>query len=256
MCYNISRKVEVRGLSIKAIVFDKDGTLVDYGNFWIPVSKCATEYIFESAGVPLSRVDAHLYDLGVRGDNVDIKSPLAKGDHKGIINLLLGEIKAVRPEATFSEAARLMIEGYGKDSKQKGKVLPTCDNMCDLLKSLRSLGIILALVTSDDISGAEICLEKLGVKELFDEIITAELDKPTKPDPYLMNRFMKKYGLSQSEVIMVGDTETDILFAKNSGVFSVGVGKSAESREYLSLIGASVTMRDISGVYELVRNFK
>jgi HAD superfamily hydrolase (TIGR01509 family) len=239
-------------MKIKAIVFDKDGTLVDFEKFWIPVAKYATEYVFKNAGVDFSHVDNHLRELGIRDGIVDIKGVLARGDHRGIIDFLHKEIISSGINMTWEKAAELMIEGYGKDSKSVGEVAPTCDNIRSVLQSIRAMGIRLALITSDEIGGAELCLDKLGVRDLFDKIIAADSAHPAKPDPYFMNSFRAEFGYSAKEVLMVGDTDTDILFARNSGVFSVGVGKTEENRKHLALMGADVTMNDISGIPTLL----
>ena len=52
---------------------------------------------------------------------------------------------------------------------------------------------------------------------------------------------------------MVGDTETDVLFAKNSGVCGIGVGKEESNRDYLASLGADITLPDISFIPEIVK---
>ena len=118
-----------------------------------------------------------------------------------------------------------------------------------LIKLLKEKGVYIALITSDEIFGAKIALKELEVLDLFDEIIAHDGISPAKPHPHYMNSFMEKHGFSPEEVLMVGDTETDILFAKNSKTHSVGVGKNEANRAYLSSLGAEAVYNDISYVY-------
>ena len=237
---------------IKAVVFDKDGTLVDLERFWYPVARYATRKIFEEAGVPLSRIEDHVKRLGCQDDGMDIRGSLPRGDYKGMTDEIYRDIRESGASGDWNAALRLMIKGYGREAKLVGEVAPTTHLVPEMLNILRSRGIIIALITADEINGAQICLEKLGIKELFDEIMAADNEHPHKPDPYLMLDFMQRHSLSADEVLMVGDTETDILFAKNAGVRSVGVGKKASNREFLSSIGATYIMPDVSGIADII----
>ena len=53
-----------------------------------------------------------------------------------------------------------------------------------------------------------------------------------------MNAFLSRHSLRAEETIMVGDTETDIAFAKNSGVRSVGCSWGFRPRTELEEFGA------------------
>jgi phosphoglycolate phosphatase len=44
-----------------------------------------------------------------------------------------------------------------------------------------------------------------------------------KPDPLGANILMKEAGVAPEETVMVGDSQVDILTARNAGLWSVGV---------------------------------
>ena len=237
---------------IKAVVFDKDGTIVDFDGFWYPVTRHATSLIFGAAGSPETRIDAHMARLGLGNDGVDIRGAVPMGDYKRMTDEIFRDMQECGASGDWDEAFRLMIMGYGREAKLKGIVGPTTPSVRKMLTSLRERGIKVALITADEINGAEICLDKLGIRELFDEIMATDGVHPPKPDPYFMNSFMARHSLSADEVLMVGDTATDIIFAKNSGVRSVGVGHKESNREYLASVGADFTMPDVSGIPDLI----
>jgi phosphoglycolate phosphatase/HAD superfamily phosphatase len=90
----------------------------------------------------------------------------------------------------------------------------------------------------------------LGIKELFDDVFADDGAHPPKPDPYYAEKFMQKYGLDRSETLMVGDTFTDVNFAKNSKISFVGLAKNQRNRQLLEERGATVIseMKELLGV--------
>ena len=62
---------------------------------------------------------------------------------------------------------------------------------------------------------------------------------PIKPDPTIVFDIMKEAGVTQDEVLYVGDSGVDMQTAVNSGVASVGVTWGFRDREELLKNGAS-----------------
>ena len=143
------------------------------------------------------------------------------------------------------------ITATAKETKACGRVVPTTPLLDKTLRKLKARGILLALITSDDELGARVCLDALGITDLFDKIIGYDAAVPPKPAPDHMLRFLDKHGLDKGEVLMVGDTFTDIAFAKNSGVTSIGVGKDKCSRDLLLAAGASHAVCDVSELFSI-----
>lgn len=236
----------------KAIVFDKDGTLIDYSPYWYPVSQNAMRLCYERFGVSDENTDEFIKSLGVTPDLTDIKGALPRGAHVEIFTAMADRIISLGATAAYDEILHFSIEAFGKISKPYGKVEPTCENMRGVLTWLKEKGIYLALITSDEIVGARIALERLGVLDLFDEIIAHDGKSPAKPNSYYMDKFRSEHLFDREEVLMVGDTETDILFALNSGVPSIGVGKTEENRDFLLSLGATAVFPDISYIPEWI----
>jgi phosphoglycolate phosphatase len=110
---------------------------------------------------------------------------------------------------------------------------------------------VLGVVTSDDPQGTELCLKGLGIDGCFDLILASDRVHPSKPDPYYMYEFCKKFSLRPEEVMMVGDTLADMQFGKNSGTFTVGVAKLRENRDFIAPY-ADCVIRDVSALPELL----
>ena len=64
---------------IEAVIFDKDGTLLDFDSFWVKVSQKATEKVLSSFGAEKDLVFRILETLGVHNGITDINGVLCKG---------------------------------------------------------------------------------------------------------------------------------------------------------------------------------
>ena len=95
------------------------------------------------------------------------------------------------------------------------------------------------------------CLNALGVAELFDVIYTDDGALPTKPSPACAEDFCRRFGLNKEDVLMVGDTMTDVEFSRNAGLSMVGVAKTEENRKLL-LKHIEKVVPDVSYLPELI----
>ena len=68
-----------------------------------------------------------------------------------------------------------------------------------------------------------------GLDKYVDYVIGAELMNEAKPNPDCLNQIKKKYNVKK--VLMIGDTETDILTGKNASSYTCGVTWCVSTRE-------------------------
>jgi phosphoglycolate phosphatase len=53
---------------------------------------------------------------------------------------------------------------------------------------------------------------------MFDEVITFDDVERRKPDPDSLNKIMQKYDIQSNDALMIGDTVTDMRYAKAAGI--------------------------------------
>lgn len=208
---------------IKAIIFDKDGTLLAFDPFWAKVADAVLTALAKQLDV------AHYLNkmkraVGLRGCVTEESSIIRKGTFKQLaeaINAVLMEAKA---PARLSEQE---LETRFVQAAEVGDIRPTCDGLHELLERLRGKGILLFLVTTDIPSITFRCLDGLGITGCFREIIADDGKMPPKPDPAAICYLLNKYRISPDEVCMVGDTQTDMDFARNGGILGISVGEGA-----------------------------
>lgn len=98
-----------------------------------------------------------------------------------------------------------------------------CDNVKlyegarELLIRLKKEGARLALITMKPKIPAWKIIKYLEI-DIFGDVVTFEDTDKRKPDPDSLFKLLEKYGLQQCEALMVGDSSTDIQFAKAAGV--------------------------------------
>ena len=237
-------------MKTKAIIFDKDGTLIDFDAFWIAVSVAAIKDILKAAKkeeIPFSDI---LSVVGVNDGITDINGILCKGTYEQMGKAIHAVLSKNGCRLSENEVIRLTIDAYHQNS-DNGEVRAACPEISEVFSKLKQMGIKLAVVTTDDSVVTKKCLSALNIEEFFDEIYTDDGLYPAKPDPYCIFDFCKKYDIDKSEIIMVGDTLTDMSFAANGGIKAVGVAKNQANREFLKK-STDCVLPDISYIFDVI----
>ncbi len=237
-------------MKIKAIVFDKDGTLIDYAGCWLERTKAATKKLLLRHSA-MEAYEPIMKRMGILDDGtVDISGALCHGTYRSITDDYAEELEKIGiktdRERLFSE-----LKSDFDSFKQLAESIPTAEGIKELLEKLKSEGIKLALITTDERDGAERTLAPLGIFDMFDSVLCSDGIHKGKPDPYFMNVFMSEYGLSPSEVLMVGDTRSDMLFGTNAGTYTLGIASSEKNREYLEPF-AHYTAESVTKIPEIL----
>jgi len=88
----------------------------------------------------------------------------------------------------------------------------------EALKFIKSKKIPLSIYTGKGRDSSIITLQKIGVFDLFDMIVTGDDVADHKPSPEGIDRFVEKFKLNREKVLMIGDAPADILAARSAGV--------------------------------------
>ncbi len=216
----------------KAIIFDKDGTLLDFDALWLTVSDRAIEEILQRVDAPATLAGEILAGFGVTDGTVDVDGVLCGGTYGQMAEIAHRILQKHGCTRTLEELKTYTVEAYHRHFSA-GAVKPICADLSDTLKTLKEKGVLLAVVTSDDRVNAERCLRSLGIIQYFDEVYADDGAFPVKPHPACIEDFCAKYGCTKEETVMVGDTLTDMRFAKNGGVRAVGIAKTEKNARVL-----------------------
>ncbi len=123
------------------------------------------------------------------------------------------------------------------------------DGFEEMLQKLKAAGKRLVVATSKPEPYAKKIIEHFGLSQYFDYVAGMELDggRGTKAD--VIRYALLACGIEeQSEVLMVGDREHDVIGAKKAGIDCLGVLYGFGSREELEQAGADYIVKTVAEI--------
>ncbi len=181
---------------MKAILFDLDGVLIDSFDFlWITFNETLEKF-------GKRRVSKREYKEKYWGH--DLESNFEKfGLGDDAIKYRRAQYKSHIKEIRVFPEARKILESLSKKIK-------------------------LGLITNNRSGVVHKILEYSNLKNYFDVIVTGDEVDKGKPDPEMIIKACKSLGLDSSEVIVVGDTRSDVLAGKSAGCTVVGLNVKSD----------------------------
>ena len=152
---------------------------------------------------------------------------------KNIIGLGLQEALDELFPGIDSETGEKLVEKYRYHylvtTKDETHLFP---GVYETLKLLYERGFLLAIATGKSRRGLNKSLQQSGLKELFHDSRCAD-ECPSKPHPKMLHDIMKNLDIKTEKAVMVGDSEYDLLMAKNAGIASIGVTYGVHGKDRL-----------------------
>jgi phosphoglycolate phosphatase len=210
--HSTSRKTIMR---LRAILFDKDGTLVDFHQTWGGATYAVMERLAAGDSGKLARlVDVNEFDLVER--RIRPTSPLVAGSSADY-GVLWAQALGVAPDQDFVDTMdALFVE------EALARVAPIGTPEA-LFASLKSEGYLLGIVTNDSEAGAIAQCTKLGLMPWLDAVIGYDSGHGRKPEPGQLRAFARAHGIAPGETALVGDSLHDLHAARAAGVVSIAV---------------------------------
>ncbi len=198
-------------MKYKTAVFDMDGTILNTLD-----DLCdGVNFTMRHYGFPERTLD-------------EIRSFLGGGGR----NLMRLSLPAGSPDALIDEAFTFYQPYYLAHCNVKTAPYP---GIPELLADMKASGIRLAVVSSKPDAPAQ-KLNKQFFGDLFDICIGDRPGLARKPDPEALFIALSELGVSTEGAVFVGDSEYDILVARNAGIPGVAVSWGFRTREQLAAI--------------------
>jgi phosphoglycolate phosphatase len=229
------------------VAFDKDGTLLDFETMWGGLLRALVAALASNADDP-ERLAAALYqDIGydAAARRVEPDGPWAMATTEQVLTIMAATLyhhgwPYMQAEDAVHSAWRQITEpGVLADLVQ-----PTAD-VVSLLSALKTAGVRVAVLTTDEWQATELALRVLGIDRLVDSVYCSDDPLPGKPAPDQLLAACQRWGVEAARAAVVGDTVFDLLMGRRAGAgLVVGVLSGAGDHDTLvphaDLVVASV----------------
>ena len=214
----------------KVAIFDLDGTLLntldDLAN--------ACNYALNKFSFPTHEVEEYKKFIG-----------------NGIYKLVERAVpNNKKDKETVEKVLEIFSEYYNEHMIDMTKPY---EGIITLLDELRVKGIKLAVVSNKKHEFTMQIVEKY-FGDRFDIVFGHRESYKAKPDPVSVLEVIDKFNILKNECIYIGDSNVDIMTARNSGIECIGVSWGFRGKEELAKAGADYIADNIIELKDILMN--
>lgn len=221
-------------MTIRGILFDKDGTLLDFRRTWVPINREVAEF---AAGGDRELAE-RLLAIGGQDPVTDVMMPgsvLAAGTHEEVAEVFASCIGPRTPANLAAEIERIFRTGGAKYSEM-------IDGVAEALAELRRCGYVLGVATNDTAAGLAASLGRHeGLMQFFSFAVGCDSGHGAKPAPGMALAFSAATAIAPAEVAVVGDAVHDL-----------EMGRRARAGLLVGVLGGTSAYADLAPCADIV----
>jgi len=223
-------------LTIKAVVFDLDGTIVDF-NIDFKAARAEVIRLLTKQSLPSSLISVN-ESLFVTLKKVEKRMKENGKEEQEFVKL--------------KEKVIAVVERYEAKAARETNLI---FGILETLKTLMEMKLKIALFTANGEKSTNHILSRFRLRQFFDAIITRESVLAVKPDPVHLEAALKALKVRPEEAIVVGDSVRDMECARRLKVLAVGVTTGFSAIEELTRAGADYLASSSTDILSLLQNF-
>ena len=216
-------------MNIKAVIWDLDGTLLNT----LDDLAASTNAALAQNGLPERTTD-------------EVRCFVGNGVHK-LIERAVGEPGEKHPK--FEQVLGDFVAHYGEHSRDCTRPYA---GIMDVLDALSGEGVKHAIVSNK----VDFAVKALSKEYFGERMLSAVGDDPSrakKPAPDSVWEAMRQMGVTAQEAVYVGDSDVDVITARNAGIPCIAVTWGFRSEECLLQAGAQHIARRPEEIIRIVR---
>jgi len=216
----------MEGYILKSVIFDMDGVIIDSE----PIHVRLDQIMFKELGINIETKDLEQY-IGVT--NKYMWSDMMK--KFAVTNTL---------EELLDRSLTLKIENLAKEE------IKPIEGIIPLLKKIKAKGLTIAVASSSPEDYIKCVLNKFGILNEFDFIISGNHVQNSKPAPDIFLLAASKLNVKPTECVVIEDSTHGVTAAKRASMKCIGFNNINSKNQ--NLIKADYK---VNSIIEIVNNF-
>lgn len=199
----IRRQRPIPSEQIRLLIFDLDGTLVD-SRIDLANSVNAMLANFGKPSLPNEVIASYI------GDGAPMLVRRSLGDPDD--------------ESYVQRALQFFLLYYREHKLDNTYVYPGVKEALDSIRASRNgKQIKMSVLSNKPVGPSRAIVEALGLGSYFFQVYGGNSFHTKKPDPAGVQGLLQESGAQPEQTVIIGDSDVDVLTARNSGTYSVGV---------------------------------
>jgi phosphoglycolate phosphatase len=199
--------------ALRALLFDKDGTLVDFDRTWGPAAGEVIRRIAHGNADHIARLQDVSHFLPDE-DRFLPTSPLLAGS-SAEYGPLWAEILGRTPDRAFLTEIDVLFREEGR------RFITPIGTPKQAFTRLKAAGFELGIASNDAEANTRLQADLLGLTGLLAGVYGYDSGHGAKPGPGMIEAFCRDSGFAPHEVALIGDTHHDLVAAKAAGANAI-----------------------------------
>ena len=213
-------------MPIAAVLFDKDGTLIDFDGTWGPAIHTVIHALAKGEDGAI-RAQAEALHFSLEEKRFRATSPIIAGSSAHYCEIWGKSIGRTDYATLRAEIDRLC-------ASESLKSLTPIGRPREVFAALRAQGLRLGVATNDSEASASRHVDALGLSTYVEFIAGYDSGHGGKPEPGMVLAFARRLAVEPRQVAVVGDSQHDLDAARAAGALAIGVLSGPASREDLA----------------------